>query len=131
MSLLTDFVSNEDKRIKRLFEYVDRFDSSEFDLFIIDFFQEIKKFGALGRVVLTGVKIKMSKWFPTLNLKDDSGFIESFKKLTESEKRCLIVTVCNNLCKASTVDEGSLFTFLENWLRKIPGTGESRGRVSG
>lgn len=121
MSILKNFLEHENKRIQKLFEIVEKFSSVEIDRILILIFAKYSG-DYMGKGILKTLKAKISN---VLNMKiasypTDDEFIESFKLLSESNKRCLLVTIANDCCKLGVLNESQILTFLESQLTQTP-----------
>lgn len=125
MGILQQFKNREEARITKFFEYADRFTAEEIELALSDAFEAFMSQGYIGKLVLDSLKSKIAAVcnMTVTARSTNQDFINEFSKLDDSTKRCLLVTILNDVCKLGVTHEGQAYLFLEDRLRKAPRAG--------
>jgi hypothetical protein len=122
MGILSQFKNREDHRIGRFFDYVDRFAVAEVDRIIVEHFDAFAANKFLGQVIVGNLKNKIAKVcnIPMTPGMTNLEFTKEVIKMTEGAKRCLLVTILNDVCKLGVMQEAQAYDFLEGELKRAP-----------
>lgn len=132
MGILANFKKQETDRINRLFEIVDHFAGPEISLMLSEIFEAYHNRGMIAVSIINRLQEKIAKVCampPDCN-RDIARFMAAFGQLNDSEKRCLLVTICNDICKLGVMEESALSLFLIERLRQTPKSGGATPDIS-
>ena len=122
MGILSQFKHREENRIGKFFAYVDRFAAAEVDRIIVEHFDAFAANKFLGQVIVGNLKNKIAKvcHIPMTPGMTNLEFTKEVIKMTEGAKRCLLVTILNDVCKLGVMQEAQAYNFLEEELKRAP-----------
>jgi hypothetical protein len=122
MGILSQFKHREEHRIGKFFDYVDRFASPEVDRIIVEHFNAFAANKFLGQVIVGNLKRKIANvcHIPQTPGMTNLEFTKEVMKLTDGAKRCLLVTILNDVCKLGVMQEAQAYEFLESELKRAP-----------
>lgn len=117
MSFLDEWRDAEQRRIQKLFDIAEKFTGEEIERLLENHMASITGNEYLTKIVLRALENKIRV---ACNM-ESGDFKPQFHLLSDSTKRCLLVTLCNDLAKLNTVSEFQIFNFLESQLNVIQG----------